>query len=119
MENDILYTAKPHWYNYILPIILICTIYLSPFGIYYIFYFKMVKIELNEKAFSYTYWLFNRKQIDIKLEKIESIQVKRNLFDMIFWSGTVIVSGTWWNNDPVKWINKPFILKEMIENKIS
>lgn len=118
-EEYEIYSWKAHWINYIIPVILIFTVYLSPIGVYYIFYFRTKKIILTNKKFSYSYWMLSRKQLDIKLSKIESIWIKRNFFDMVFWSWTIIVHGTWWNNNPVPNVDKPLVLKQEIEGQIN
>lgn len=118
-EENILYLWKANWSNYIVPVILIITIWLSPIWIYYIFYHKLKRIELTNKKFTYSYWILNKKQLDIKLEKIESIQFKKNLLDIIFWSWTIIVSWTWWNNEPIPWVDEPEELKKAIEKQIN
>ncbi len=117
-KEVILYKAYPNRSNYIVPVILILTIYLAPIWIYYIFYHKLKKIELTNKKFTYSYWILNRKQLDIKLEKIESVWINKNILDMIFGSGTIIISWTWWNNEPIPWVDKPNNLLLAVENKI-
>ncbi len=119
VDEVVIYNWKANWSNYIIPVILIMTLWLSPVWIYYIFYHKLKKIELTNKKFTYSYWILNKKQLDIKLEKIESIQVQKNLIDMLFWSWTVIVSGTWWNNEPIVWVDQPEELKKNIESQIN
>lgn len=120
-EEKIIYTWIVNWSNYIFPIILLFIIF--PFStilwIYYIYYHKTKKIILTNKKFTYSYWILSKKLLDIKLEKIESIQIKKNLIDMIFWSWTIIVSWTWWNNEPITWIDKPEELKKAIESQIN
>jgi uncharacterized membrane protein YdbT with pleckstrin-like domain len=102
-----------------MPIIFIITIWLSPIGLYFIIYHNNKKIELTNKKFTYTHWIFSKKQLDIKLNKIESIAVKKILIDMMFWSWTVIISWTGGNNEPVVWIDKPDELKKAVESEIN
>lgn len=119
-EEKIIFSWVVNWSNYILPVLLIFPLWpLFLFGIYYIYYHKTKKIILTNKKFTYSYWILSKKQLDIKLEKIESIQIKKNLLDMIFWSWTIIVSWTWWNNEPIPWIDKPEELKKAIESQIN
>lgn len=118
-EEEVIYSWKANWSNYIVPIILILTITLSPIWIYYIFYHLKKKIILTNKKFAYTYWLLNIKQLNIKLEKIESIEVQKNIIDMMFWSWTIIISWTWWNNEPIRWIDNPDAFKKAVEIAIS
>lgn len=119
-EEKIIFSWVVNWSNYILPVLLIFPLWpLFLFGIYYIYYHKTKKIILTNKKFTYSYWILSKKQLDIKLEKIESIQIKKNLLDMIFWSWTITVSWTWWNNEPIPWIDKPEELKKAIESQIN
>lgn len=119
-EEKVIFSWVVNWSNYILPVLLIFPLWpLFLFWIYYIYYHKTKKIILTNKKFTYSYWILSKKQLDIKLEKIESIQIKKNLLDMIFWSWTIIVSWTWWNNEPIPWIDKPEELKKAIECQIN
>lgn len=119
-EEKVIFSWVVNWSNYILPVLLIFPLWpLFLFWIYYIYYHKTKKIILTNKKFTYSYWILSKKQLDIKLEKIESIQIKKNVLDMIFWSWTIIVSWTWWNNEPIPWIDKPEELKKAIESQIN
>lgn len=119
VEEKVIYSWAVNWSNYIVPVILLFMFPLTVFWIYYIYYHKTKKIVLTNKKFTYSYWILSKKQLDIKLEKIESIQIKKNLLDMMFWSWTIVVSWTWWNNEPIPWIDKPEELKKAIESQIN
>lgn len=118
VEEVVVYEWKAHWCNYIIPIILIFTLYLAPIWIYYIFFHSTKKIILTNKKFTYSFWILNKKQLDLKLEKIESIWINKSLIEIIFWTWTVVVSWTWWNNEPIPVVDKPNELKNQIDKLI-
>jgi len=118
-KEEIIYKWKVNWSNYIIPVILLFMFPLTIFWIYYIYYHKTKVIILTNKKFTYSYWILSKKQLDIKLEKVESVQIKKNLLDMIFWSWTIIVYWTWWNNEPIYWIDNPLELKKAIDKQIN
>lgn len=114
-EEKILYTGKVHRSAYIIPSILVLFYWI---GIIMILYQRRKKIELTNKKFTYSYGLFSRDELSIKVEKIESVRIQKWLFDMIFWWGTIIVSGTGWNFEPIKNVDNPEEIKKAIENLI-
>ena len=114
-EEHILYVWKVHRSAYIVPFLLI---FVYGIWLFFVFYQRSKKIELTNKKFTYSYGLFSKNELSIKIEKIESVRIQKWLFDMIFWSGTIIVSGTGWNNEPITSIDNPEALKQAIENII-
>jgi len=117
--EEVVYIWKIHWTNYVFPIILILTLYLSPIGIYYIFYDKNKEIVLTNRKISYNYWLISRDMFDIQLSKVESVFVNKGIFDMMFWGGTIVISWTWGIKQLIYNMDNPEEFREVILEEIN
>lgn len=109
-KEKVLYTARPHWISYMFSVIVLLIWFaflpLILVALYMMYYQYSKKIVLTNKKLMYKYWIIKTKTLNLKITKIESVELQGWIFDSLFKVGTIKVYWTWGNFNLIPNISK-------------
>lgn len=133
-DNNIVYKARLHWILFFWPVFLLCLAVavglnfpqLREFVLFCILFFlawgAMVwvsyhfsSLTISKKNVVLHTGFLVRNTLDIPLNKIESIDIRRTLLGSLFHYGTLVITGTGGSRQWVNYLDKPLTCRRYIE----
>ena len=136
-EQENTYIARLHWIIFAWPILfLLASLYLKqrfhwiePLGTVLILFaiawfilacmtYQYSSLIITEKQLTLNTGFLMRQSIQIPMNKIESIDIRRSILGAILQYGTLIVTGTGSSRYTIPSLNKPLVYRRYIEERI-
>lgn len=87
-----------------------------PVAIIYWLYWKNIEQGITNKRVIHKYGIVSRKTKEMRINAIESINIKQGIIGRIFGFGTVTITGRGAGDVELKWMKDPMMVKRDIEN---
>lgn len=119
-DEQVVYEAKLHWSIWIWPaifsIILAITVYLIPLSIIILIMTflktKTTELAITNKRIIAKHGVLSKHTLEQSLNRIESVQVHQGIFDRMFGSGAVHITGTGGTKEIISGIEQPFVFRQ-------